>query len=153
MAENFEAFNQVVGLVFDQLYRSFPVAKEIDYDEIATKLGIEIKPYEPPEMVITFRTKVYGDVVPGVDLESFTDEAVRFLDAEGFLQSQDRSYFRLSARALDLLNAPLPGLQRPAGTQIVELSKDLGNAAGRHAMGEVIGHVIGAAARGFMGGG
>lgn len=152
MAENFGAFNQVVGLVFDQLYRAFPVAIEVDYEEIAGKLSISVAPYVAPEMVFGLRSKVFDEIVPGVALDEFTDQAVKFLESEGFLQRQDKYYFRLSAKALTLLNAPLPGLEKSAGTQIVEVSKDLGSVAGRQAMSEVIGQVIGAAARGLMGG-
>ncbi|MEO9336997.1 hypothetical protein ABFT80_06115 [Mesorhizobium sp. SB112] len=150
MESNFEAFNQVVGLIFDQLYRKFPIAVEIDHDEIAEKLGIAILPYDPPSMVITIRTKIYGEIAPSTNMEDFVNEAIEFLAVEGFLQ-RDGYSIRLSAKALTLLNAPLPGLEKPAGAQIVEISKNVGTAAGKAAIGEIVGQVIGAAARGFWG--
>lgn len=152
MDPNFDAFNQVVGLIFDQLYRSFPIAIEIDHDEIANKLGIQVSPYTPPRGLITTRSKTYGNITPTVGMEEFVDEAIRFLAAEGFLQQQDRTYIRLSAKALTLLNAPLSGLEKSAGSQIVEISKSAGTEAGKAALSEVVGQVIGAAARGFLGG-
>lgn len=151
MEKNFDAFNQVIGLVFDQLYRAFPVAIEVDYGQIATKLDISISPYKPPSGFISPRSEVYGEILPGTEMESFVDEAISFLEAEGFLQRQGKFAFRLSAKALTLLNAPLSGLEQSAGTRIIEISKQVGNEAGRAAMSEVIGQLIGAAARGFAG--
>ncbi|RWP58009.1 hypothetical protein [Mesorhizobium sp.] len=84
-------------------------------------------------------------------MEEFVDEAIGFLAAEGFLQQPDRYTIRLSAKALSLLNAPLPGLEKAAGPQIVEISKNVGTEAGKAALSEVVGQVVGAAARGFFG--
>lgn len=151
MDANFDAFNQVVGLIFDQLYRKFPLATEIDYEEIATKLAVPVEPYRPPPGFITIRTQIYGEVAPGMNMEEFVDEAVSFLAEEGFLQRPERKSVRLSAKALTLLNAPLPGLEQAAGVQIVEMSKAVGTQAGKAALSEVVGQLIGAAARGFAG--
>lgn len=151
MTQNFDAFNQVVGLLFDQLYREFPIACEVDYRELASKIGSEVLPYVPPEWLITVRTETYGDILPGIELESFVNNAIEFLEVEGFIQRQDRHRIRLSAKALAILNAPLPGLQMAVGDKIVEISKDVGSSAGRAAMSEVIGHLLGAAARGLLG--
>lgn len=143
MTANFDAFNQVVGLLFDQLYRGFPIADQIDYAELAGKLGTEIRPYHPPEGLITTRMETYGEILPSTELESFVDNTIEFLEAEGFVQREDRYRIRLSAKALTLLNAPLPGLQMATGDRIVEISKDVGSTAGRAAMSEVVGQLTG----------
>lgn len=152
MDDNFESFNQVVGLIFDQLYRAFPIAVQIDYDRIAERLDIPILLYEPPSGLITTRTRTYGPIAQSDDMEVFVDEAVAFLSSEGFIQAEGRNYLRLSAKALALLNAPLSGLEKPAGTRIVEISRGAATEAGRAALSEVVGQVIGAAAKGFFGG-
>lgn len=150
MERNFEAFNQVVGLIFDQLYRQFPISIQIDHDEIAEKLGVPSSPYQPSDYFLSVRTKDYGDIVPAMNMEEFVDETIQFLAAEGFLQ-QERNSIRLSAKALMLLNAPMPGLEKPAGARIVEISKDVGTDAGKAAISEVVSQVIAAATRGFLG--
>lgn len=149
MTANIEMFNQVVGLIFDQLYRSFPLAEQMDYEAMAAKVGVEARDYHPPAGVISTRMREYGDVLDGMNFESFVDQAVAFLVAEAFLQ-QDRYEYRLSARALTILNAPITGLDESLGKKLTGAVKEAGTEAGRAAISETVGQIIGATARGFF---
>lgn len=150
MTANIEMFNQVVGLIFAQLYRQFPMAEQMDYEVMAEKLGVEARDYHPPDGVITPRMREYGEVLDGMNFESFVDQAVAFLVAEGFLQ-QERYDYRLSARALTILNAPITGLDESLGKKLTGAVKQAGTETGRAAISETVGQIIGATVKGLIG--
>jgi len=143
MTENINIFNQVVGLMFDQFYRAFPIAEGVNYESMAAKLGVDAKDYINPYGVFTTRTREYGKIDGGADFEAFVDGALAFLVQEGFLH-RDGGDYRLSAKSLTVLNAPLTGLGESLGTKLTGAVKSAGTEAGRAAISETVGQIIGA---------
>lgn len=149
MTTRIEKFNQLVAYIFDHLYNSFPIADYLDLETMARRFDVESQPYVPNGMVITTRSRVYGDVFEGVNFETFVDNTVAFLKSEGFIDD-DRGELRLTSKALLILNAPMEGLGMSRGSKLHEAVKEVGAEARKTAVSEVVGSIIGAAVKGLI---
>ena len=151
MADNIEKFNTIVGLVFSQLYSSFPVALELDEGEIVRGMG-----FEPRFKTLAGFDRQFLDGWP-----TFPDgtlsfpiyySAIDWLQEEGFIRKTDGANWVLTARALTALNAQPGVLSEPLGRQLTSAAKGAASDAGRAVITEVVGQVIAGVAKGFMGG-
>ncbi len=77
-------------------------------------------------------------------------DTLKWLQEEGFV-IEDRSQYTLSARALHVLNASPASLDRTLGSKLTDAVKDAGSETGRAVIGQTVGLILGAAARGWSG--
>lgn len=149
MTVRIDKFNQLVGYIFDDLYNSFPVAERLDLEKMARRFDVESERYVPNGMVISLRSRIYGDLFDGVNFETFFDNTLTFLVSEGFVYDE-RGEMRLTSKALTILNAPMEGLGISRGSRLHEAVKEVGHEARKSAVSEVVGSIIGAAVKGLI---
>lgn len=146
MAENIETFNAIVGLIFDQLYRAFPVDVDIDVEHIAKTLG-----YGEPILNMG-RAGGYagydtGRLPDGTSVNEFVSAAADWLKSEGFVRTNPHDPLVsviLTAKALAALNASPSSLEPKLGSKLAGAVKAAGTETGRAAIGETVGQIIGA---------
>lgn len=145
MTDNIDHFNEIVGLVFDQLYRSFPIETDIDEEAIARALAVEIindtpKDWPAPKILN------FGEIQEGTPFRVFLRSTLSWLTSEGFVTGNDgnpQKGVRLSAKALTVLNASPSALSQSLGARLGDVVKGAGTEAGRSAIGETVGQIIG----------
>ncbi|MCQ4631674.1 hypothetical protein GB927_016605 [Shinella sp. CPCC 100929] len=145
MTDNIDHFNEIVGLVFDQLYRSFPIETDIDEEAIAKALGIEIIDNTPDDWPAP-KILNYGVVREGVPFRLLLYATLRWLNSEGFTTGRgeySQMSVCLSAKALTVLNASPSALSQSLGAKLGEAVKGAGTEAGRSVIGETVGQIIG----------
>jgi hypothetical protein len=148
--DNIEIFNALVGLIFDQLYRSFPIPTSINTDEIAQSLGVQ--GYTTSDTILPGRTIVseWG-LISSTSFWDLYNGSIDWLKDERFVREPEHESFVLTADALAALNARPSSLSMPLGKRLGEAATNVGTEAGRAAISEVVGQLIGAAARGLIG--
>ena len=103
--QNIKEFNQIVVVVFSQLYVAHPMEKTLDPAEIAAVIGLSLT-----EMLPSGRR--FDEVFEGT---------MRWLHTQGFTNtygSHAHERATLTARALVAMNAVPPALQGPGGTTL-----------------------------------
>jgi hypothetical protein len=145
MASNIERFNRYAGHFLAKLYEAFPQACTLDSVEAVKGTGL-------------------GESVSQNDLQhATTDPEVRFccdalswLHTTGYFTGDARLHYVQVARAVltpkgfEALNATPLQSKEPLGKRLAHLVGEGSKEAGRAAIGEVVGQVIGVAARSFF---
>lgn len=100
------------------------------------------------------------EVGPEIDeeAEELFDDLFRWLRNEGFVSfTQDGEGWvvdvQLTSRAMEAIGHALPTDKEAVGTQLKKIAAGAGSETGRAIIAETVGQFIGAAARGFTGGG
>jgi hypothetical protein len=149
-------FNTMVGLIFAQLYESFPIATEIDEAAIAD--AMEVTKTRNPNIEWQ-EVYEFGALPSGDPFRTILWAALVWLRDEGFIRGEGRdlpvSDIILTSKALLAMNAIPEGLDKPLGARLTDAAKDggkaVGNAAMSATMSEIVGQVLGSALRGWMG--
>lgn len=144
-------FNTVTGLIFDQLYQSFPEPSPISVAAIAEAMGLKAlevqKGNEPWEPDIG---EPFEALPSGRALSEFVDATIHWLSEEGFVRTGRFGLSVLTAKALTIMNATPDSLNGESlGATLSGAAKEAGTEAGRAAISETVGQIIGAAAKAF----
>ncbi len=123
--------------VFGQLSEAWPHGVDLSSDDLVTATGV-------------------GPDNEDAVTEMF-DNLLAWLRDEGlvrFTQSTEGAAYdvQLTVKAMDLIGHTMPTDNGPAGAQLKTIAADVGTTAGRAAIAETVGQLIGAAARTFAGG-
>ena len=100
LPQNVKEFNQIILVVFSQLYVAHPLEKTLDPAEIAAVIGVS------PD----------GTLPSGRRFDEVFESTMRWLHTQGFTNtygSHARERATLTARALAAMNAVPPALQGP----------------------------------------
>lgn len=151
--KNIELFNQLVGLIFADLYEHFPLPiGTLNAVRYAKNFGIEVKELNGEPFFDR-------DTIPDTDVKfSFLFSSTKtWLFDEGFIAGDnayqpDLRWAVLTSKALLALNMMPASLKKPLGEELKDALKDAGTEAGKAAIGETVGRIIGAVAGGFIGG-
>ena len=154
--DNIDRFNMLVGFVFEELYRAFPIPIEhIQPHVILKKMGVEIELYNYGEGDSAPFPMTFGPF-PETDISSirFLYSALAWLQSEGFINAQgDDSNYQvvLTAKALAALNATPDSLNKKSlGKQLGDAAKGAGGEVANKAIGEIVGQVLGGIAKGIF---
>jgi hypothetical protein len=148
---NIQEFNQIVLVVFSQLYVAHPMERTLDPTEIAAVIGVSPT----------------GTLPSGRRFDEVFESTMQWLQTQGFTKSYG-SYAReratLTARALVAMNAVPPALQTPSGTipslpktsattgsTIVEATKQAASYGNRTQLAELAGSFIGGIIKATLG--
>lgn len=149
-ADNVELFNTLVGLVFDQLYRSFPIPARLDTDMIAK--GMDVVGYATSDTIMPGQTIVSDwGMLSQTSFWHIYKGSLDWLEAESFIREVEHEEWVLTASALSALNSRPASLSAPIGKRLADVATQAGTEAGRAAISELVGQLIGSAARGFLG--
>jgi hypothetical protein len=113
---NIEEFNRVAGLVFAQLYSSFPTVVDIDRGAIAKAMGVEGNDWSNHKLP---SGRTLGQVV------TYT---IAWLNAEGYIRaagSHPAERVILSKDGLAAMNQVPSGLKQSVGTALVQQTSNL----------------------------
>ncbi|MCW2286606.1 hypothetical protein M2323_004372 [Rhodoblastus acidophilus] len=156
--DNIDHFNTLTGLIFDELYRSFPLP--ISYfhgDKALATMGVEIS-YTTSEFFDEELPNEYGNL-PGTEIKSyrFLIETLSWLRTEGFILADGDHANRdvvLTSKALTALNATPATLkgEESLGKQIGKAAKNVGAETGKQTIGQLVSWVFGFAVKGYFGG-
>ena len=171
MAENIDIFNEMVGLIFDQLYRAFPEPRPIDLTTLAgglrigwtdvekeketlASLGARLNAQraQAPETLTVIKREF--DALPDAGgFEARVSHTVSWLEDEGFvrLAAKYPKRYVLTSKTLLALNAIPAGLKKPLGAKLGEVLKGFGTEAGRAAISQAVSQIFGEASRPFVG--
>jgi hypothetical protein len=151
---NIDWFNRLVGMLFAEMYSSFPVPIDADHDRILPSIGAK-------EGGIAHEWDIYKPLVfPGDkdrDAITFFRATWQWLLDEKLIVG-DRNHATLASRTLSLLNSvPSSVLEhKTLGVQIGEAAKDMGQDitkdVAKTQLGELVGTVLGGFAKSMMGG-
>jgi hypothetical protein len=152
MTDNIENFNAISGLIFAQLYARFPMKEDLDEVAIAKALGVEIIDASAPDWS---GPKLYnfGEVSPGLPLRKMLWAACTWLRDERFIRAEGEFADRemvLTTKALTAMNAHPKSLDGTLGKRLQSAAKSAGTEAGKKAISETVGQIIGAAAKSFL---
>ena len=151
-----DGFNLTVAVIFDYYLSQFPMKQEIPFSFLEKKISSITeectKTYE--EDGRKFREGVTYIKGSNIAPRPYVAEVVDWLKLEGFLHSISvgpRTEYQLTSKALAVLNAEPSGLDQPLRMKLTSAVKDAGSTAGKALISSVVGHIIGAAARSFVG--
>lgn len=154
MKSNIDFFNEIVGHLFDNLYKSFPVPVDINDEIYALALGCEIIDSTPADWPKEAgRILNFSDLNDGLPLRTLLFSSLTWLREEGFIIAQGDSAIlkvRLTARALTVLNAAPSSLEPKLASKLADAVKGSAVEAGRSILGEVVGQIVGGVAKGFI---
>jgi hypothetical protein len=144
MATNIERFNQYAGYFLAKLYESFPQPCTLDCVEAVSGKGL-------PEPVTT---ELLQEATTDPEIR-FCCDALKWLRTTGYFTGDERLHSVQVARAVltpkgfEALNAVPDALQgkAPLGEQLASLAAEGSKEATKAAISEVVGQVIGVAAR------
>jgi hypothetical protein len=150
MSDNFQNFSTVAGLIFAQLQRSFPTPVDLDEVELAKSLGREIGEEEVSLPWENELVAELGEIAPGEDFRKFVWNACIWLRDEGFIRadgSRAATRMVLTTKALSALNATPVALEGTLGSKLTTAANQASTEAGRSAIAETVGQLIGAAVK------
>ena len=128
-----EEFNAVAGLIFSQLYRSFPNNVDIDRAGIARAMGIEDANWHDYQLP---SGKKLGELI------AYT---IAWLNSQNYIFSSGAhpaSRVVLTDKGLSAMNAIPSGLKQALGTELAE-AEGRAPTVGYGAVGELIGGIFG----------
>lgn len=162
MPTNVEYFGEMTGLIFNQLLEKFPFPRDIDIPAIASAMGVTYQ--EDPTirgLGSAASAQCYGKLANGSSFFHMLEESLDWLESESFIVKQGpvqgRTFVpghnaRLTAKALAAMYVTPVDFKKPLGVKLTDAIKGAGTEAGRAAIGETVGQIVGAAARTFLGG-
>ena len=148
--DNIDRFNTLVGLIFDQLYREFPLQITLDANVFALAMGVgtdeaEMRKNEPK------RRPLPGTKTKFID---FYRSTLTWLRMEGFIHASidpDENVV-LSAKGLAILNAtPSVIGEKSLGKKLGDAAKDVGTDVANKAIADLAGQALGAFTKSVFG--
>jgi hypothetical protein len=126
---NMRDFNEITAVIFSKLFDAFPVARHINADEVAPVLGIaDIREQMPSG-------RLFKEVF-AITLD--------WMINEGFVRSSGRSIdFVLTTKGMAALNAVLPSLSQPLGSELAEVTKEASTEGGKTRISQMMGNFWG----------
>jgi hypothetical protein len=157
MRTNIDYFNETVGIVFAELYASFPKRVAVDQVVIAEALGVEVSYPEPtkrPDLRIgpIDDSPRFAELDTGMNFEMMLNATKQWLQEEGFIRGGDdqgRGQFQLTAQALTAMSATPTGLSEPLGSRLTAAVKETGSDTRRAVIVGLVGQIIGLATKGI----
>lgn len=148
-ADNIAYFNTLVGLIFGQLYREFPIQTRINTDDIAIAMGVE--GYATSDTIVP-GVKIVSDwgMLSQTSFWQLYEGTLAWLKEEGFVRELTHEEWVLSASALATLSLRPAALDAPLGKKLGDAARGAGTEAGRAAIAELVGQFIGAVAKGIF---
>ena len=104
-----QEFNTIAGLIFAQLYQTFPIVEDIDRQGIARAIGVPGNDWSKHPLP---SGRTLGDML------AYT---IAWLNAEGYIRAagaHPAERVTLTAKGLTAMNAIPSGLQEPLGTEL-----------------------------------
>lgn len=151
--ENIDYFNEMVGLIFDHLYREFPVRTIIDAETIAKAMKVGVSHPKPGPLTIEMDTSPRFEPLPnGADFLTVLKHCRWWLQEEDFIRGGDENgvgMVQLTTKAFLAMNAQPAALDRSLGSKLGDAVKSAGTETGRAVICETVGQILGAAAKGF----
>ena len=150
---NIDRFNQYAGFFLARLYESFPVPVDLDCHEAV---------YHRPLLGTPGEGSISDKELQRASCDAevaFAAHTLKWLSETGYFKAE---YFRLhdvqairvvlTPKGFEALNAAPASLTRsgPLGQQLSDLSKSAANEAGKAAIGEIVGQIIGVALKGLF---
>lgn len=149
MPSNVELFKQICGLVFGQLYNSFPVRVNIDVSAVASALNVENVLYQDGK-------SSYGYLENGDFFLTFLDSVLVWLKDEGFIQTDSSrltNYVIFTAKgfagAASIARDSVPLEAESVGSKMAKYSEEIKSKDGTQKkqaaglLGEFAGSLIG----------
>jgi hypothetical protein len=152
----------MAGLIFHQLLEKFPFPRDVDIPAIASAMGVSYQ--EDPTvrgLGSAASAQSYGKLANGASFFQMLEASLDWLESESFIVKQvplqGRTFgpghnARLTAKALAAMYVTPIDFKKPLGAKLTDAVKGAGTEAGRAAIGETVGQIVGAAARSFFGG-
>jgi hypothetical protein len=129
---NISEFNTIAGLIFAQLYREFPLARDIDRPGIAKSMGVDAADWP-------------NHTLPsGRSLNDVMANTIGWLSAEGYTShygAHPASRVVLTTRGLAALNAKPSELGGPVGEELKRVTEP--DSVNLRAIGDLIGGIFG----------
>lgn len=128
--ERIELFNVIVGLIFAELYKEFPIPKEIDEYEISEKLasnGMLSGPLTPRGQSRTL-------LKSNDRLDKFLDRTLIWLRDEGVIRTREGYVYSevvLTSKTFSIMNAVPSGVEQgkiteTIGSRLSDAARDIG---------------------------
>lgn len=153
MKSNIDFFNEIVGHLFDNLYKRFPIPIDIDDEVYAIALGCKIFNKTPDNWPKDAgQILEFSDLNEGLSLRPLLYSSLTWLREEGFILAESDSAVRkvrLTARALTILNASPSSLEPKLASKLSEAVKGSAAETGRSMIGEIVGQIVGGVAKGL----
>jgi hypothetical protein len=144
--KNVDRFGQMTLAIFDQLLESFPIPTAIDQGAMLTAMGLTPSLTDNGDGFGP-RVRNWRELDADVPLYRVYINTLDWLLDENFLR-KDGDEFVLSSKALAALQSVPPAVGgQSLGSKVSSTAKDMAGEAGRSAVGELVGQVIGAAIR------
>jgi hypothetical protein len=130
LRSNIREFSEIPGVIFSQLYESFPILRDIHPDEVARTLGLSPDGKMPSG-------RMFSDVLA---------RTISWLDSEGFIHGAGllpRQRVVLTAKALSAMSAVPPNLSRPLGSELADAASHASSETGKNKIVELVGNFVG----------
>ncbi|MEP9354881.1 hypothetical protein ABLE93_14930 [Xanthobacter sp. KR7-65] len=137
--DNIDKFKIVSGIVIQSLMEKFPQQEFVEYEDIC---GVYCEKFYP-EAVKNNTTEFVID-------EEFVESTIEWLVKEGYLR-REAGMFTLTEKTLAALNVIPLGKNETIGATLSGAAKKAAGETARSAISSVVGELIGAAAKGFIG--
>jgi len=128
---NMQEFNEITAVIFSQLFIAFPVARNINPDEVATVLGLANRRHQMPS------GRPFNEVFASTLDWLINEEFVRSL---GTL-SAERVVLR--TKAIAVMNVVPPSLSQPLGSELADATKQASTEGGKRKITELMGNFFG----------
>jgi hypothetical protein len=157
MKSNIDYFNEITGLIFYELYTSFPVRIGIDPEIIANEMSVKISRPDPPARPDLRLSPVDGSprfsqLDNGMDFLVLLQSSKWWLQEEGFIRGGDENgtgRIQLTTKAMLAMNATPESLDKSLGAKLGEAVKSTGSQARSAIICETVGQILGAAVNGM----
>jgi hypothetical protein len=126
---NIQEFNAVAGLVFAQLYRSFPIHQEITNQGIADAMGLT-------------GSCIEHQLPSGRRFKEVADHTVNWLMAEDYIRRSGRK-LTLTTKGLTAMNAVPSGLKQSVGKELTDATTERDGSRDLSRIGDLIGGMLG----------
>lgn len=128
---NIQEFNEIVGVIFAQLYDAHPVDRNVHAEEVASTLGVS------PSVTLP----------SGRSFNVVFEATARWLHEQHYIQTtyggNPREHIFLTDKALTAMNVVPPALGRSRGSELVDATKEAKTESGRANLAGLVGTLIG----------
>ena len=147
-----EAFNVVTGLIFHSLYQDFPVRQVIRAASLGKPLDDLCETPEETRVLPSGIKQMAGETYirhSNIPPTVYLEEILAWLEAEGFIRSTPRGdysppSYQITRQTFTILGNAPEGITERLGTRLDRAVQSVGKEAGKAAVSEVVGRIIGA---------